>query len=956
MPPSPPHACLPPRSLSRSGGRTDKAPGFLPGKTLTRTWTIPISSGRVLGKAVGPETGNPGIRRAPDDTVRKIIELRNGSSALTSFDELTAWIEAGDIERVTGALLAAGDEERRAFTGPLTDFTLTWLPRPSLDARPGETPHDAQTRQQAEAHAFELSEARREAALCVAGVACLPRAPEIVSWLKADRFRRRLPAEAVDAIVRLLRSPGRAELPAVATALADRLRPPQNVRLWPVVNLLLEAAELPPPSSEAVVRGWIQNIRESGRPLAEALRTPRTPLFLQHVFTIPRIGTDLGDDWPPALAQLSADGLYDRQAMLDGCLLRLRSDDRPGAMRPFVELLRHLDPTLDEYAAHRDEYLDLLSSPHLAIADQALHALQSLDAAGRLEMDAIVEASYAVLPRKDKKLVREHLDWIGDTLTRTNEPALFDALLAGLASEAADLQERTLKIAIRHLPAYGDAGREALAGAATPLDGDLRRQALAALGTDAEEEPVQVPLSVSPPAPMPAPIASPAQLADALSVLFRGTGTPMLEERVLDALAVFAHADRPALTDALGPLQPPHPGPWADLLRAVAERRWTESDQGWDELQARPASAMYAERIRELGRQLCGTPPPGLLATPSTTVGHVDPARVFALLTTADSDGWQPGPYDLSQALLRLPRDVDPGIRAAATELSSPAGHAFAGWLRDGGLADPDVDAVMATRQACRHVHDCDSGRQPHCRCLNNRRLPCRTVTFTPVGHPALTVPPGLLALTEADAVDHLGYAYGTAAWPAVLPSHREVVAAHLQLVLAQAGDGTMAGELAHLPALARCDGPFGPAMAQCLAYGLGAARSAGRTATVDAFLMLAARGILDSTLVARELAELYSSGALVLKRVIDGLDQAHRAGATDHVWSITRDLLPAVLTAPGPGAPDLLKLAESAAAACLADDELPEVASVAARGRRTRLGTEAARLQRTLTENHGQL
>ncbi|GIE82167.1 hypothetical protein Aph02nite_81170 [Actinoplanes philippinensis] len=57
------------------------------------------------------------------------------------------------------------------------------------------------------------------------------------------------------------------------------------------------------------------------------------------------------------------------------------------------------------------------------------------------------------------------------------------------------------------------------------------------------------------------------------------------------------------------------------------------------------------------------------------------------------------------------------------------------------------------------------------------------------------------------------------------------------------------------LPPPAACDGPFGPAMALCLAYGMSAGRPEGRLATADAFADLAGRGLLDGTLVGGELA-----------------------------------------------------------------------------------------------------
>ena len=85
--------------------------------------------------------------------------------------------------------------------------------------------------------------------------------------------------------------------------------------------------------------------------------------------------------------------------------------------------------------------------------------------------------------------------------------------------------------------------------------------------------------------------------------------------------------------------------------------------------------------------------------------------------------------------------------------------------------------------------------------------------------------------------------------WPMVLPSHRDIVAAHC---VPHLGRAVRAGEV--LLALARAEGPFGPAMAVALARGLVSARAAEREAATEALLHLAGHGGLDAALLAREL------------------------------------------------------------------------------------------------------
>jgi hypothetical protein len=870
------------------------------------------------------------------------------------FATLASWIEAGQLDRVTAALLAADEPARRALAGQVRSLSLTPPPYPTLEARPGEDPMRAYGRHQTMWHRHNALILRRSDALLVAGAACLPRASDIVSWLRSVDLWEPPTARGVAAVVRVLRAPGRPSIEAVARSMAEKLRPAQLNRQWPLVGRLLTETGLTPPATEAVVRGWMGEIgfEAESRTIADRLRAdPRTALLLPLVFSIPRVAGDLGDDWPPALAGLCASGDYDRRTLLDGCLLRLRAGDRPGSIKPVVGLHRLLDPTIEEYAEHRQEYLGMLAGPHLAVTELALNGLRAVDDAGRLDVDTVVEAAYAVLPRPEKKLVRAQLDWLAAALGRSPDVRLLQAAAAGLHNESVDLAERALTLIARHLSAFGPAGRELLAEAAADLRGDLRRQADALLTpaaplTPADQpaaptavDPVDLPAAL-PAEPMPAPIASLGELAASVATLLYKVEEPVMLEQVLAGLAAFARSDRPGLARALAPVVPKHwDSPLVWLLRAAMGGTWRAwRPERWEEKRAAPFW-MLVERTNELGRQMRGDPPPALLATPATTDGHVAPDRVVALLRAGETDGWQPGPYDLSQALLRLPREVDPAVRRAAEPLVSPAGRAFAGWLADGGLPDPVVVTLPA-------------GRQPRRRDPIGRR---RTVAFPALPLGPLTVPPGLLDLPADGAHER---AYGLhrdaemACWPMMFPSHREVIAAHAQPLLAPAADGTLASELDLLPVLARSTGPFGPAMALCLAYGLAAGRASGRLATADAFVRLAADGHLDGTLVGTELAALYTSGVIVLKRVVDGLATVSRAGATEQVWAVARELIPAVLDSspPAPGAPDLLSLAETAATATGARGDLPSVTATAARGGRTRLVTEAARLARTLT------
>ena len=661
-----------------------------------------------------------------------------------------------------------------------------------------------------------------------------------------------------------------------------------------VTEALLPLDEAPPCASPRVVIKWIRSLSSSvPSTLTDRLAAdPRLDALLPAVFEVPGLGARLDDGWPPALLRLATDGRIDRASLIRLVLHRLRAGDKPSALRPMLEIHRLLDPTLLERLAHTCDYLALLDCPP-ALASVGQQSLHMLDDAGRLDPSTLAAASSAVLVRPEKKLVRAQLAWLDEALARHPEavPRLLPAAAAGLSNPRVDLAEQALRL----LTAY-PGGLGVLRARLASLSGDLRRQASQALGLPAAPcapsfAPARKPYA---PAPMPPSAGSP----DDLAALMRSSPAPLDVERVLAGL-VAAAAVSP---DAVVPLLP--------SLRALAP--------------ADGPLGLLGVRVTELVAQFdSGRPPPHLLAYPSLSDGHVDPARVLFRLASADADGWQPGPLDLAQTLLRLPRRVDAAVTSAAARLSSPAGRRFAAWLRDGGLPDPPVTVTVL------------------------RGPPARRLATLP----GLNLPSGPLPSPDPhiEPIDGLPAVGG---WPMVLPGHREIVAAHVQPFLAPAADQDQHGGTDVLPALARASGPFGPAMALCLAYGLAARYEQDRRPAVDALLHLAAAGGLDAPLVGRELGRLLSAGSVVLGRTVPALAQVERDGAPHVVWAIARTLVPVLLRMDRPprATPDLLALAASAAAATGARADLPEVAALAARPGRTRLITEATRLARTIT------
>ena len=221
----------------------------------------------------------------------------------------------------------------------------------------------------------------------------------------------------------------------------------------------------------------------------------------------------------------------------------------------------------------------------------------------------------------------------------------------------------------------------------------------------------------------------------------------------------------------------------------ASERRWRP---GWLAAPGPRLALLY--RLHEIAVGLGQrSSPPLLVATPTTGSGQLDPAELVARLEQAAAAGWEPWEHDLQQALLRLPRAPDPAATARARRLPTPAGQRLFAWLGDGGMADPQVTRVVRTIRG-RQRWSPDASRQladevvgvfatvapptnpalPGCS-RRRRRLPA-AASF-PGAHPPW--PPGRASFPNPNAGD-AGTLRMEHCWPALLPSHRDALAAQL--------------------------------------------------------------------------------------------------------------------------------------------------------------------------------
>ncbi|MET0426075.1 MAG: DUF6493 family protein, partial [Actinoplanes sp.] len=286
--------------------------------------------------------------------------------------------------------------------------------------------------------------------------------------------------------------------------LAERLDRQGDAESWRLVAALLNEAGTSPPITEGVLRGWLVDLADDHAPLTDRLRrSPYLDLLLPAVFEIDGMGGQLSWlEWgrstdrpafPAAVAALVAEGRLERRTILDATVDRLVRGDRPAWLRPFVLLHEALAPTPDELAGHALDYARLLPDAPSATAGLAQRALRTVDDAGRLDLDTLLDVSRPTLVRTEKTLVKAQLTWL-DRVARRNPARAADVLATVAAAfdhPSLDIQDRALTLISRHAPHLHADPLARLAAAATGLAGDLPPRAAALFGPRRSTSPAQ---------------------------------------------------------------------------------------------------------------------------------------------------------------------------------------------------------------------------------------------------------------------------------------------------------------------------------------------------------------------------------------------------------------------------------------------------------------------------------
>lgn len=811
-----------------------------------------------------------------------------------------------------------GEEVPRDFAG-----IRALMARQRSEQQERRRSHEKQRLEWQATHEARALNERRHTALALAVLACTPAVADAVKRLHRPWSAGPSLRVSPGMVSGLLRARGADWGAGLARHLLRRSGSrTRGAAHWPFTEALMRAVGAGPPDTPAAVAQYVATWRDAPS-LATFLATdPWLDHVVPYLFDDDRVaaafaGGVTSRHWPPALLELAGNGRIERRVLIAGCLRRLRAGGRKGLLQPYVDLLRQLAPSVDELTGHRQELVGLLTAPMSVVANLAYTALRGMHRVSALDPATLLEITQSMLSRQEKTLVREHVKWLR---TLPLEQVL-DGVVVGLVHPVPELAERTLDLVEAGLPTLSEASRNRLRDELPALDGTVAHRLAGLLGAAPPAPAAVPPLVAEPPSQLPPPLDLGA-LAGELAIAFRkGDDDPVRRELLLDGLVRAARGDRAAADRVLTPLIPQWAGPWPAVV-AAATGRCLPGDMPY-RVVPHPVTRFLDRRVTELAERLLEDPPPALLATPATVAGHVDPARVLHLLRKAEQDGWQPTETDLTQAILRLPREVDDAVRAGARRLVSLAGHRFA--------------AALATRIEPRTWVQ-EGGRQPH---QSGRRL----AMLDPASLPAEFAGP----LGPDQGFTYHQWPSGMALWPMVAPSHREVMAAHLQpFVAAMAETGNLPTGV--LSGLATADGPAGPAMWSTLAYALANHRQPVRLAAADALIALAARPDWDSAGIGAEIGAL-GTGRIVLQRVVPPLTEVLRAGAREAVWQVTSTALPLLLPAGArPGLADLVALAADAAPGDRPVD-LPDLAALAADPRRNRL-TEAARRFTARTTN----
>ncbi|WP_194895206.1 DUF6493 family protein [Catenulispora pinisilvae] len=875
-----------------------------------------------------------------------------------SAEGFAALMALGDAGRIAPYFEGMTEKERRTYVAPLKEF----LKSVSWGAVEGSNWTELKKRR-----------ARANSTVIPAALAVFPSALTTAKFLRTVQREGVFDPGSPAAVAQVLADRAPAWLPDLPAALLATLEPDGCHRLVAAVN---EVAGVPMEATREFLRAWgVEYLwstwsADDEKQKAKLLADPKFGEYLPLMFDDDE-NDELFTSWSVfgvTAAEAVRAGLVARAPVLDGCLRRLLRGGQPGAMQVHLAFWTALEPSDAEVVEWVSSCISLLSSQSGAVARSFLASVKKASDADLIDVELALEAASIAVTRSEKNVVKTALTWLDGLFAKHPERTAQIAQTVAIAfgAQAADIQERALKVVGRRAKGLGEAERERLAAdAAIYLAPDLVAKLAGLLGVsqdsptaDAGDSDVAPFPEVAPyvPRPLLPPIGSPAELAEVVASLSQSDpAEAMVFERVLEAVVVFQRTDAAGMREALAPVMERYRPGWdwnssqigetprimlGGLAAAAAglgadKRRephrvrvgqlWSrmrKSNRGWPRrTRTSPADFLLA-RLGEVHAALGLPDLPPLVSVPTSPTGAIDPSELVRRLRDCEAQGLEPLEADFHQALLRLPADCG---AVDVTGFRSKAGRRLAAWV--GGdrveiptpeFPDPAMrqegngDLLAAYKRAAMSAHV----KSPDTlldlvRGVWSEPERCWDQSDWAVCWPAI-VPtrPDLAAVAMIGGIDW------TSA-PAVVES---------AVVLAEQ-DGAQSVH----------DGSYGgphSATHRVIAARLVHEDARMRASGVDAALVLAARELLDPATLAATLAiELPIPGA-GLRRAVPGLRDLANAGAATQTWEAIALLLPALLP-PAlpkalPGTADLLVLATELAGALKVRRPIAEVTALA--------------------------
>ncbi|WP_194909364.1 DUF6493 family protein [Catenulispora rubra] len=899
------------------------------------------------------------------------------ASVSASIPDFTSRLASGDAASVADFFQGMSEKDRRTFGKPLREFLRT--------VRWGSSTDDEDWR------TFMERRNHAERTVIPAALAVFASASATAKFLRGVQRTDLFHPRETDAVRQVLTERSPAWLTELPAALLAELEPE---RAYQLVQVVAAVAGVELEATPDFVRAWGSDYtwgRNGEQLKAEILADPRLGELLPLLFD-----DDENDQMfkPRAAFRVAAvtavqRAQVPRAAVLDGSLRRLLRGGRPGALQDHLAFWNGLEATDDEVVERVSSCISLLSSQSGTVARTFLAALRKASDVGLLDVELAVEAASIAVTRSEKNVVKTTLSWLDTLLVAHPDRAgqLVDAVGTAFGAQAADLQERAVKLAGKHAKKSGEDERGRLvAEAQVYLAPDLVATLAGLLGVSQDSStdnagdiagvgypgypghPGYPEVAPYVPRPLLPPIGSPAELAEVVASLMHADPVEaMVFERVLEAVVEFERTDSAGLREALAPIverwssasgQVGTSGmgaltPRSALCMVVAagarageearrhphrasvKQLWSrarKSSRGWYRRRRTTPADFLTLRAAEIHAALGMAEMPPLVSMPTSPTGAIEPEVLAARLRQCEARGWVPLEADFHQALLRLPADCG-GVDVSG--LTSKAGRRFAAWVAGERVVLPPASLPEpAAREAVRNLPDAELAR----RVAQGHAVAPETL---------LDLAPGVWreperCWNESD---------WTTCWPAIIPSRPDLSA------LAMLGGvdwGTAPPSPESAVVLAEQDGPQ-DGTHKVIAYRLVSDDVRLRASGVDAALVLASRKLLDPAALGPALAaELRAFPASGVRRAVPALRDLANGGAPAEAWEAIALILPQVLPPAVPktlsGTADLLALAtELAGALPAARTPIAEVTALAQKKSGGAVGNAARRLEAVL-------